>query len=296
MVEVFLIKTSNRIEGLQRIFKHYKSLFDEVHGKNVVLKPNFNTADPPPASTDITLIRELIIKLKDNNNVTIVERSGPANTRKTMEEKGLFKLQNELGGFEIVDLSQPEIEWVLINNESTKHWKEGFLFPKIILDADVVIELACLKTHQYGGHFTLSLKLATGLVPRDGYEYMRELHSSPDQRKMIAEINHAFEPTLIILDGIDAFVDGGPDTGTLKHPKIMLASTDRIAIDAVGVAILRDLGTTPAVEKGSIFSQEQIARAVELQLGIQEASEINIITDDNMNQHYIDLLANLLLK
>ncbi len=133
MVEVFLTKTGNRIEGIQRIFKHYKSLFSSLHEKNVILKPNFNTADPPPASTDITLIRELIVKLKDNNNVSIVERSGPANTRKTMEEKGLFKLQNELGGFEIVDLSQPDIEWVQIENKSTKHWKKGFLFPTRIL-------------------------------------------------------------------------------------------------------------------------------------------------------------------
>jgi uncharacterized protein (DUF362 family) len=294
MVDIFLTKTDNRTEGMARIFDYYKSLFDEFQGKNIVIKPNFNTADPPPASTDITLIKELVTKLKDKNKITIVERSGPANTRETMETKGLFTLESELGGFDIIDLSQPETEWVLIENESTKHWKKGFLFSKAILDADAIIELACLKTHQFGGHFTLSLKLATGLVPRDGHEYMKELHSSPDQRKMIAEINHCFSPTLIILDGIDAFIDGGPAKGTLKHPNILLAGTDRIAIDAIGVAILRNLGTTPAVEEGSIFNQEQIARGVELQLGIQNASEINIVTDDPNNQPYIDLLVNLL--
>ena len=164
------------------------------------------------------------------------------------------------------------------------------------MNADEIIELVCLKTHQFGGHFTLSLKLATGLVPRDGYEYMKELHSSPDQRKMIAEINSCFSPSLIINDGIDAFIDGGPAKGTLKHPNVMLAGTDRIAIDAVGVAILRNLGTTQAVEEGSIFNQEQIARAVELQLGVQKASEINIVTDDPNNQSYIDLLVSLLNK
>jgi len=38
-----------------------------------------------------------------------------------------------------------------------------------------------LKTHQYGGIFTLSLKLHVGVVPtsRHGYDYMRELHGSP---------------------------------------------------------------------------------------------------------------------
>jgi uncharacterized protein (DUF362 family) len=38
---------------------------------------------------------------------------------------------------------------------------------------------------------------------------MGELHHSPHQRKMIAEINEPFKPALVILDGIDAFVDGG---------------------------------------------------------------------------------------
>jgi uncharacterized protein (DUF362 family) len=136
-----------------------------------------------------------------------------------------------------------------------------------------------LKTHQYGGHFTLSLKNATGLVPRDGYEYMRELHSSEHQRKMIAEINAVYKPDLIIMDGIVAFVDGGPMEGTRKEANVFVAGTDKIAIDAVGVALLRILGTTPEVSKGSIFEQEQIARAVELGIGISSPDEIEFITD-----------------
>jgi hypothetical protein len=42
---------------------------------------------------------------------------------------------------------------------------------------------------------------------------MSELHQSPHQRKLIAEINAPFKPDFVVLDGIDAFVDGGPATG-----------------------------------------------------------------------------------
>ncbi|MCG3260708.1 MAG: hypothetical protein H7644_13230, partial [Candidatus Heimdallarchaeota archaeon] len=52
-----------------------------------------------------------------------------------------------------------------------------------------------------------------------------------------------------------------------------------VAIDAVGVAILRILGTTPEVSRGDIFQQEQIARAVELRLGIQTAAEIELVAN-----------------
>ncbi|MHA2276966.1 MAG: DUF362 domain-containing protein, partial [Candidatus Kariarchaeaceae archaeon] len=249
-----------------------------------------------PASTDIVLVKELLKALKGVDKISIVERSGPANTHETMQTVGLFDLQNDVGGFDVVDLSQSDTEWVKISNEETKHWKDGFLFSKAILDAEEIIELPCLKTHQFGGHFTLSLKLATGLVPRDGYEYMKELHSSSDQRKMIAEINQPFKPSLIIMDGIDAFIDGGPAKGTLKNANIMLASTDRIAIDAVGVAILRMIGTTPEVENGSIFEQEQIARAVELNMGVKSASEIKIISDNSKSENYIHQVNEILNK
>jgi uncharacterized protein (DUF362 family) len=128
----------------------------------------------------------------------------------------------------------------------------------------------------YGGHFTLSLKNAVGLVNK---KYMGELHSSKHQRKMIAEINAVYKPDLVIMDGILTFVDGGPMEGTRKEANVFIAGTDKVAIDAVGVAILRILGTTPEVTKGSIFDQEQIKRAVELGVGIKSSGEIEFITN-----------------
>jgi len=108
---------------------------------------------------------------------------------------------------------------------------------------------------------------------------MGELHSSNNQRKMIAEINGVYKPDLIIMDGIITFVDRGPMEGTRKEANVFVAGTDKVAIDAVGVALLRILGTTPEVTKGPIFEQEQIKRAVELGVGITSPNEIEFITD-----------------
>jgi len=55
-----------------------------------------------------------------------------------------------------------------------------------------------------------------------------------------------------------------------------LASEDRVAIDAVGVAILRMYGANGHVAKGSIFGQEQIRRAAELGVGVKSASDIRL--------------------
>jgi uncharacterized protein (DUF362 family) len=67
--------------------------------------------------------------------------------------------------------------------------------------------------------------------------------------------------------------------GTRREANVFVAGTDKIAIDAIGVALLRMLGTTPNVSIGPIFEQEQIARAVELGIGVSSSDEIEFITD-----------------
>ena len=140
------------------------------------------------------------------------------------------------------------------------------------------------------------MKNATALVPREGYEYMKELHSSPHQRKMIAEINSVYKSNLVIMDGVVSFVDGGPMEGTRKEANVFVAGTDKVAIDAVGVALLRILGTTPEVSKGRIFDQEQIARAVELGIGISSPEEIEFLTDSLESENLIEQIQSELVK
>ena len=125
---------------------------------------------------------------------------------------------------------------------------------------------------------------------------MDELHSSRHQRKMIAEINSVYKPDLIIMDGVITFVDGGPMHGTRKEANIFVAGTDKVAIDAVGVALLRILGTTPEVTNGSIFEQEQIKRAVELGVGITSPDEIEFITDSEEAETIVVQIKEKLVK
>jgi uncharacterized protein (DUF362 family) len=115
-------------------------------------------------------------------------------------------------------------------------------------------------------------------------------------RKMIAEVNQVYTPSLILLDGLEAFVDGGPMKGTKKKAGVILAGTDRIAIDAVGLAILKELGSNKDIMERKIFEQEQIARAVELGLGITSPDEIEIITDDTESKKYAKRVNEILLK
>ncbi|MHA1121198.1 MAG: DUF362 domain-containing protein [Candidatus Heimdallarchaeota archaeon] len=280
MTKIAIISTKDRIYGVNKSFELLG--INPVKDKDVIFKPNFNTADAPPASSSMETIKQMIIKIKEMGakSITLAERSGPAVTEEVLQEKGVYALAKELD-FKVVDLSvAPKEDYVQVNVEGSQ-WKDGFLFSKLYHEAECVVETCCLKTHMYGGHFTLSLKNATGLVPRreELGNLMKELHGTEHQRKMIADMNAVYHWDLIIMDGIVTFVDGGPMKGTLKEANVFVAGTDKIAVDAVGVALLRMLGTTDEVSKGPIFKQEQIARAVELNLGIASPDEIEFITD-----------------
>lgn len=279
--KVSLVKTQDRRHGVRTAVSLLK-INNPFQDKEIVLKPNFNSAHPFPGSTHNDTLIALVDLLKERGakKITVADRSGMGDTYQVMQAKGIFELSEQLG-FEAVPIDElPAEEWEHCTIEDG-HWSRGVEMTKLFRNAQSIVQTCCLKTHRYGGHFTLSLKNSVGMVARysvkDRYDYMRELHGSPYQREMIAEINLLYKPDLIVLDGLEAFVQGGPDRGTLEKPGVILASTDRVALDAVGVAILRLYKTTPEVASGKIFELAQIKRAVELGLGARGPHEIEII-------------------
>jgi uncharacterized protein (DUF362 family) len=294
---VAFVKTTDRTTGVAQAIDLLE--MGKFAGKDLFLKPNFNSADATPGSTSEDTLAALMKKLKamGAGPLTIGDRSGMGNTRQVMEQKHAFTLGKEMDAKVVVFDDLQADDWALIK-QSDSHWQQGFAVPKAVRRAGGVVQTCCLKTHRYGGHFTLSLKNSVGLaaktVPGNGYNFMRELHSSPNQRRMIAEINAAYQPELIVLDGIQAFVTGGPDQGKLVNSTVILAGTDRIAIDAVGVALLRYYGTTEEVSRGAIFEQEQIARAVQLGIGVSGPKQIELVTGDRESTEYAKKIREIL--
>jgi uncharacterized protein (DUF362 family) len=294
---VVLVRTEERVVGTRKALELLQP--DGLAGKTVFLKPNYNTADPAPAATDTKLLEALIQELQNAKvgQITIGDRSGMADSRTAMTSKGVFQLADRYGLKAIVLDELAAADWQYFPAEGT-HWSKGFAFARPALKAGAIVNTCCLKTHRFGGHFTLSLKNTVGLVakyvPGDSYNYMGELHSSPHQRLMIAEINKAYQPALVLLDGVEALVNGGPDTGKKVKSGVILAGTDRVAVDVVAIGILRSLGTTEAVSRGSVWQLEQIRRAVELGLGASHADQIEIVTANAASQAMADQIRPLI--
>jgi uncharacterized protein (DUF362 family) len=295
---VVLVRSDDRVAGTRKAIDLLQP--EGISGQTVFLKPNYNTGDPAPAATDTKLLEALVQELQNAGagQITVGDRSGMADSRQAMQKKGVFQLADRYGLKTVVFDEMSADEWQYFPAAGT-HWQKGFAVARPVLDAGAVINTCCLKTHRFGGHFTLSLKNTVGMVakyvPGDSYNYMRELHSSPHQRLMIAEINQAYKPALVLLDGVEALVNGGPEAGKLVKSGVILAGTDRVAVDVVAIGILRSLGTTKAVETGSVWNLEQIHRAVQLGLGASGHEQIELVTADSASQKMADSIRQLIV-
>ena len=293
---VAFVKTGDRKQGVRSSMQALR--INPVKGKEVLIKPNFNTADPVPGSTHNDTLMAFVEELwaMGAKSISLGERSYSV-TQEVMRQKEILPLLEKLE-VRVIDFDcLKEEDWVEFK-PAKSHWINGFRVARPVLETECLISTCCLKTHQFGGIFTLSLKLHVGVVPtsRHGYDYMRQLHSSPHQRKMIAEINEPFRPQMVILDGVEAFVDGGPASGKRARGEVFLASTDRVAIDAVGVAVLKLLGSNECIMKPKIFEQEQIVRAGELGLGATSPAEIELVPAGDASRWYGDRVVEILKK
>jgi uncharacterized protein (DUF362 family) len=242
-------------------------------GDKVIVKPNFNSDDPFPASSDPEFVKTAVSLLYEAgaSRVVIIESSGMhwLPTRRVLNKMGMLKAAKECGAeLRILD----DKEWVGIKIQG-KRWKEVSIAKDALKKNVKLVLLPCMKTHRYA-RFSLSLKLAVGLL---NFRQRGDLHSAHLEEK-IAELNLALHPDLIIIDGRKCFVTGGPDVGYVEEPNVILAGGDRIAMDVEALKILKSYKADNRLDMNP-WDFQQIKHAVELGLGVKGEDEILVISE-----------------
>lgn len=150
------------------------------------------------------------------------------------------------------------------------YWGEPIVIPQVYFDADVVITVPALKTHNEAG-VTLGLKNAFGVPPvsaySGGYSYRLLLHTDYGIRKTIPQINLAKKPDLVVIDAILAGEGQGPWYADPVVMNTILAGRDLVALDAVGTAIM---GIEPERIPYLVYSQYK-------NLGVMDLDAIQIV-------------------
>lgn len=239
-------------------------------GDEILLKPNFNTGDASPGSSDPDLVKAVIELLYEYGaSKVILGESSMFSlcTRKVLEETGMLQKAEEASA-EVVPFD--EGKWVRAHTGG-KYLKTVSL-PETALKARKLVYVCCMKTHRRA-KFTMSLKLAVGFMKPN--ERMR-LHARKLEEK-IADLNLVTHPNLIIIDGRKCFISGGPACGELREPNVVMASGDRVASDVEAVKVIKSYGGTSLTEDA--WSYKQIRRAAELGAGAKSEQEYRMIRE-----------------
>jgi len=246
-------------------------------GSTVLIRPNANTADPPPGSTNPEILKGAIREARKCNpkKIIVAEKSMTTlNTEMVLRKLGLWQAAEAEGADEI--LTFDHMKRYHMKPDGASSWPVGFYVPEFLDSVDYVIALPVIKTH-WTATFTMGLKSQISITAdTDRRQLPHGLHMDALFGNMIAESNLIYKPDFYISDATKCFVTGGPDLGTLREPGIVLASSDVVANDVTGLALLKTLGTVPKIQDHSVWSQPQIKRAVELGLGVRGREEITV--------------------
>ncbi len=206
-------------------------------GEKVLIKPNYNSPDPPPASTDLSFLKAVIEILREAGGIVSVGDCSGAMwrpTRKTFTQVGLYRLGRELG-IPVIAFEEKDNDWVRV--EINGRLLKGVTVAQAAYEADKLVYLPCMKTHSLAD-FSGALKLAFGCIhPGERRAY----HGKLLQEKL-AEVNLWRQPDLVIMDGRQAFITGGPYKGQTAAPGLILASASQVAIDVEAIKILMQAG------------------------------------------------------
>jgi uncharacterized protein (DUF362 family) len=276
MVEVGLSRNKDTLESVKAAVELAGGLGIKK-GSTVLIRPNANTADLPPGSTNPEVLRGAIraAKAYDPEKVIVAEKSMTTlETEKVLKKLGLWQAAEAEGVDEI--LTFDEMKRRHVEPRGAYSWLYGFDVPEFLESIDYTIALPVIKTH-WTATFTMGLKSQISITSdRDRRQLPHGQGWDTLFGNMIAESNLVHKPDFYISDATKCFVTEGPNIGTLREPDIVLASSDVIANDAVGLALLKTLGTIPKIRDHSVWAQPQIKRALELNLGVRSREEITI--------------------
>ena len=224
-------------------------------GDTVLIKPNLVVAQPSDTGTTTNprvcksianLVREIGAKpiIAESSSVGI-------DTEEAFKVAGYERLRDE--GFEVIDLKKEETTKVPV--PKGKSLKEVYL-PKIVVDANVIISVPCMKTHAQTT-VTLSLKNMKGLLPDT---FKRKFHLDFGLYQGIADLHTVIKPALAVVDGIIAQEGLGPMAGKPVEMDLIIAGKDLVAVDAITSVIMgfapRESGVTDAAATSGIGTAE----------------------------------------
>lgn len=282
---VSLLRGEDIVKSLQKAMEHHGGMEAVVpSGATVMIKPNFTAALPPEtgASCDPKIVLELArLALKAGASKVLIAEGIGTGLVYLKDVKGLKEI-SEIRGVKVIDLNDEPTEVITVKDPLVV---EQFEVPRVVMECDVMINLAKLKVHPQS-NFSLSMKNMMGALPgrsfRNPQEAKRQGYLTPiipgggkkifhdlardrgieHMQNAFVDLNAVIPSHLTVIDGMYGMEGkGSPVRGKPVKMDLLIVGIDLVAVEAVGAALMGfDPLSLPylsrAVEKGLGFNSQ----------------------------------------
>jgi uncharacterized protein (DUF362 family) len=198
--------------------------------RKIFVKPNISHPEyVPGVVTNPALLRELVGLLRDGSEEVVVGESDGFNysCRLAFEKTGIAEAVKEAGGT-VINLSEDKVVKVKFPNGPL----ETLFLPKTVLDADAVVDVALMKTHEFAV-YSGAIKNLFGCVPSN-----RRIYFHPYLPEVFYRLCTVFKPQLTVMDARVGIEGNGPTKGNPVKMDLMLTSNDALALDVTATKIM----------------------------------------------------------
>lgn len=203
-----------------------------LRGKGkIFIKPNLSHPEYlPGVVTSPELMRQLVGLLRDGNSEVIVGESNGFNYPcwTAFDKTGAQAAVKAAGGT-VINLSEDKL--VEVKFQGNTRLKRLFL-PKTVLDADAVVDLPLMKTHEFMA-YSGAIKNLFGCVPSN-----KRIYLHPYLPEVFFRLYTLFKPQLTIMDARTGIEGNGPTKGKPVKMDLMLTGNDALAVDIVAAQVM----------------------------------------------------------
>lgn len=230
------------VEAAVREALRLAELDGELRGQKVLLKPNLLSARKPDEA--VTTHPEVVraagrVALDQGCEVSTGDSppfagQNPEKYSKLCASTGVAQVAAELR----IPLVRFEESSRTLPHPSGRFYK-SFEIANAVLDADVVVNIAKLKTHGLTA-FTGAVKNVFGCIPgvRKGLFHVQAAEDREVFAQMLVDLLGAVTPRVNIVDAVVSMEGEGPNNGKPKQVGLIIASSDPVALDAVACTVV----------------------------------------------------------
>ncbi len=203
-----------------------------LRGKHrIFIKPNLSHPEYlPGVVTSPELMKQLVGLLRDGNSEVIVGESNGFNYPcwTAFDKTGAEAAVKAAGG-SVINLSEDKV--VEVKFQGNTPLKRLFL-PKTILEADAVVDLPLMKTHEFMA-YSGAIKNLFGCVPSN-----KRIYLHPYLPEVFYRLYTLFNPQLTIMDARTGIEGNGPTKGKPVRMGLMLTGNDALAVDIIAAKVM----------------------------------------------------------